>query len=215
MRDSRALLLGFLTLLVVFMVVAEVLGLFNGVDSTVSARTPQVNSLWIEFLTGTAGLAFGVYALAFIIWDVRRRGRVSLDTLNFIVALVAGMILVALLKALTQVPRPGESPMSMAILQALVNADYYAFPSGHATRASILAYFLDRRLPRYRLLWWTYALLIALSRILLHVHWLSDVLFGLILGPWVSVIIESTGDTWRSIYNSIVEKLGVDTLLAE
>jgi undecaprenyl-diphosphatase len=73
-----------------------------------------------------------------------------------------------------------------------------SFPSGHSTAAmavySFLAYIIVRRVPsrrvRFEVIYWTCVLiaLIGFSRIYLRVHFLSDVLGGLLVGTfWLLV----------------------------
>jgi membrane-associated phospholipid phosphatase len=59
-------------------------------------------------------------------------------------------------------------------------------PSGHATTAFALAFSLAKLYPRGRPLWFAYALLLALSRLMVNAHYLSDVFAGVLLG-WLTV----------------------------
>ncbi|WP_456398640.1 phosphatase PAP2 family protein [Palaeococcus sp. (in: euryarchaeotes)] len=213
--DMNNRFLTFLTIIVAGMIAVEWMGLFNGINAYVYAHTPSITTPWVSILTKSAGFgAFGLYVLLFLAWDLRER-RLNFLTLNFILSLFIGMFFVMVLKALTAVPRPNEAYLNLSLAQALLNADYFAFPSGHATRASILACFLGERFPKYKPLWWLYAILIAFLRLLLHVHWFSDVLFALVLGLWISVIVESTAKLWLPIYNSIMQKLRLGVFRVE
>jgi membrane-associated phospholipid phosphatase len=63
------------------------------------------------------------------------------------------------------------------------NTDPHSFPSGHAVRASMLAVFSTAFLPLWLaavLMVW--APLVALARVAMGVHYLSDVLAGIALG---------------------------------
>lgn len=205
-----------LTFTLVSIIIIEYLGLFNGINAYIHAHTPLINSSWVNIITHSASFgAFIIYILLFMVWDFKKRGKLSLETLNLMLSIFLGMFLVGVLKASTAIPRPNEVPLNLAFSQALLNADYFAFPSGHTTRASILAYFLGKRYPKYKITLWGYALLIALSRLLLHVHWFSDVLFALFLGTWVSIIVESTAKLWLLLYNSLVETLRLEVFRVE
>jgi membrane-associated phospholipid phosphatase len=61
-------------------------------------------------------------------------------------------------------------------------------PSGHTTTAFALAFSLSFLYPRLRVLWFSYALLLASSRIMVDAHYLSDVCAGALLG-WATVWI--------------------------
>ncbi len=62
------------------------------------------------------------------------------------------------------------------------NVEYASLPSGHATNAFAAAMAFGALYPWARPLLWTYAVLIALSRVVLTAHFPSDVLAGAIIG---------------------------------
>jgi membrane-associated phospholipid phosphatase len=64
----------------------------------------------------------------------------------------------------------------------LWRVEYASFPSGHATTAFAVAVAFGVLWPRLRLLLWTYAVMIALSRVIVTAHHPSDVLAGAIAG---------------------------------
>jgi lipid A 4'-phosphatase len=63
-----------------------------------------------------------------------------------------------------------------------LRADYWSFPSGHATTAGALAVGLSLLWPRLWPLFWAAALLVAASRIIITEHYLSDVVAGAACG---------------------------------
>ncbi len=58
------------------------------------------------------------------------------------------------------------------------NADLWSFPSGHANTVIVLALALSLFFPRYRILFFVYGILIALSRVIVNAHYFSDILAG-------------------------------------
>jgi len=69
------------------------------------------------------------------------------------------------------------------------NTDPHSFPSGHASRSfmiAVLASFLAT--PGLALVLWVWAPLVALARVAMGVHYLSDVAVGAILGIIVALI---------------------------
>jgi undecaprenyl-diphosphatase len=71
----------------------------------------------------------------------------------------------------------------------LWRADYASFPSGHATTAFSVAVAFGALWPRLRPLLWTYAVAIALSRIIVTAHHPSDVLAGAIAGAVGALLV--------------------------
>ena len=71
----------------------------------------------------------------------------------------------------------------------------YSFPSGHAASAMAGAFVTTLMLPRARALLWALAVLIALSRIYVGVHYPFDVLFGAVIGVGVGALVTG-GRAW-------------------
>ena len=60
--------------------------------------------------------------------------------------------------------------------------DYASFPSGHATTAFAALVAIGAIFPQARALLWIYAVLIALSRVVVTAHHPSDVIAGAVVG---------------------------------
>lgn len=131
----------------------------------------------------------GIYLLAPLtilwLWYWRRQ---RMTALALTVSVAGAGILGAALKILFARPRPTVFP-------PLISELTYSFPSGHTLAAiafyGFIAYLLwqqDRRMGA--VLAWLFALLIALSRIYLGVHYPSDVLGSFSIGLlWLGVVI--------------------------
>ncbi|HLC65917.1 MAG TPA: phosphatase PAP2 family protein [Candidatus Nanoarchaeia archaeon] len=94
------------------------------------------------------------------------------------------------LKLIIMRPRPFS-----VMVVPLLNIVDYSFPSLHAFIAFSLAHTASKILPRYRVLWYGYAVFIAFSRIYLQVHYFSDVVAGAFFGIIVSKLVM---DEWLS-----------------
>ena len=68
-----------------------------------------------------------------------------------------------------------------------LNADYQSFPSGHAACVAAAAFALAVVAPRYRVQFLLAALLLALTRVVIVAHYLSDVVAGAALA-WLVVV---------------------------
>jgi membrane-associated phospholipid phosphatase len=68
------------------------------------------------------------------------------------------------------------------------NTDPHSFPSGHAVRASMLAILSIALLPSWiAVILIVWAPLVALARVAMGVHYLSDVLAGIVIGSLLGV----------------------------
>lgn len=154
-------------------------------------RAPIVTS----FMKSVTLLGGGVtILLSSIIVAVSLAFRKRIDyIIGYLVAVLGGSVLIAVLKAVIHRPRPITGT-------TLIQVGGWSFPSGHAMMSvifyGILSYFIIRALKSWRLqvLSATMAgfmvFLIGLSRIYLQVHYLSDVIAGYVGGLfWLSICI--------------------------
>ncbi len=126
---------------------------------------------------GLAGTLEGVVA-----WTRRTRPTVPLVAW-FGIPISAGIT--RWLKEVVGRPRPWE--ISQAF-EAIPTGMGRSFPSGHATMAFALAAVLSLRWPKGRWIWFSLAAGVALSRIALGLHWVTDVAAGALIG-WGSVLL--------------------------
>lgn len=68
-------------------------------------------------------------------------------------------------------------------------ASGYGFVSNHAANMFGIAIYMSFFYPRWRVLWWIIALLICYSRVYNGVHYFTDVLFGGLIGGFMSYLI--------------------------
>jgi membrane-associated phospholipid phosphatase len=69
------------------------------------------------------------------------------------------------------------------------NVEYASLPSGHSTDAFAAAMAVGALWPRTRPVMWTYAVVIALSRVVLTAHFPSDVVAGAVVGVVGALIV--------------------------
>lgn len=68
---------------------------------------------------------------------------------------------------------------------------YASFPSGHATTAFAVAIAFGALFPRLRPLLWVYAILIAISRVVISTHYPSDVMAGALFGGFGALLVRN------------------------
>jgi membrane-associated phospholipid phosphatase len=110
-----------------------------------------------------------------------------LPTAAFAVAVAAGVAegLTGLLKLITERARP---PLADPQIEALVSLpESHSFPSGHAATAFAAATVVAVLYPRLRAPLLALAVMVALSRVYLGVHFWSDILVGSLLGVVIGV----------------------------
>lgn len=120
--------------------------------------------------------------LAVLPFAARESTRAS--TLRLLGAILAQGALVGVLKALFTRVRPCHALGWCAPLAGSAPRDF-SFPSGHAAGAFAFAAFVALRVPRWGALALLFAALVAASRVVLGVHYPSDVVAGALLGAAV------------------------------
>jgi undecaprenyl-diphosphatase len=106
-------------------------------------------------------------------------------------ASVIGAFLVGIiLKTVIHRPRPFEAMNLISIVPTSLSS----FPSGHAIAVFSLLPYLSQYFPRHKVYFWIIAILVALSRIYLGVHYLSDVIAGAFIGYCMGMVALYFGD---------------------
>ena len=181
MRVSVAGLVGFIVVTTLV-----VLGAAAGVDRPIHDAAQPIASASLDVFASAVSLLgrtdiallIALVAGAILLWRGRAEG---------LVALLIPVVLAAdsLVKTLVARPRPPTGAgHSVELLPQLLakSAETFAFPSSHIALVAFLAVALGAALPKWRPLFWALVVLVALTRIYLNKHWLTDVVAGALLG---------------------------------
>ncbi len=129
--------------------------------------------------TGGTILALVVIVLAYKRWKQTAR------------SIVAGLMIqtatVQALKHLSGRPRPADFDKLTVFYGP--STDFHSFPSSHAAFAFMLATVVGAYFPRWRWLAYAGAGVIALSRVLLDRHFISDVMVGAFIGYMAAFLV--------------------------
>ncbi len=98
-------------------------------------------------------------------------------TMVAVAAVLFSMGVATIIKYIVRRPRPHDRHEFYAL-----RYDRYAFPSGHATRMGAIAVVIGQLEPHLAIPGYALAMTVALCRVLVGVHYLSDVLGGLLIG---------------------------------
>jgi undecaprenyl-diphosphatase len=102
---------------------------------------------------------------------------------------VPGLV-VTIVKRIIGRARPAAAGEDVFLFKFLLwRVEYASFPSGHATTAFATAIAFGTLWPRLRPLFWTYAIVIALSRVIVTAHHPSDVVAGAIAGAVGALLV--------------------------
>lgn len=107
----------------------------------------------------------------------------------FLAIALPGLV-VTIAKRIIGRARPGVAGEDVFLYKFFLwRADHASFPSGHATTAFAAAVAFGVLWPRLRPLMWSYAIVIALSRVIVTAHHPSDVVAGAIAGAVGALLV--------------------------
>jgi undecaprenyl-diphosphatase len=146
---------------------------------------PQKRWLWnLSGFFAHSGDSWFWLAALFILWLFTRNAWHARSALMAAGILVLAVLVLAVKFSVRRSRPPGEWG---AIYR---NTDPHSFPSGHAARAALLAVMsLGLGPVWFAILILAWAPLVSLARVAMGVHYLSDVLAGMVLGVIIGLLI--------------------------
>jgi len=130
--------------------------------------------------------------ISILLWKRKRKWIVPVW-----LSLISTVIITYILKYIINRPRPFQEGFSH-----IITAPSPSFPSAHSSAVFAIIPFLYILYPKGRIIWMTLGLVVLFSRIYLGVHYLSDVLFGTLIGMAIATFfIYSTDKKWFTKLN--------------
>ena len=126
------------------------------------------------------------YAMLLLVWYVQGLSY-SLQILYVFVGSLMGTTIYKILKQKTVRPRPYQ--VHQVIVMGERPLDHFSFPSGHTLHAVMISILLGYIVPALLLLMLPFTVLVALSRMVLGLHYPSDVLVGAVIGAIVAGVV--------------------------
>jgi undecaprenyl-diphosphatase len=165
-------------------------GRLAALDLAACRAMQQRTGEWVRTLLalvsrGGDGWVWGSCALVLLLVDATGAGFVTV--LEMAVAAAIGLPLYRVLKQRMARPRPCAAAGSglVALVPAL---DLYSFPSGHTLHAVAFTAVILGHYPTLAWLLIPFSVLVALSRVVLGLHYPSDVLAGAALGSLLGLL---------------------------
>jgi len=150
---------------------------------SVNHHSPIRKFFQIATLSGTAFFWFVIIPL----WYYFLNGEDEAITFGFVTIIM--LIPVFLLKQSIRRSRPDFKDTRYGA----VIFDEWSFPSGHATRSTYVVILMALYVPEFVILWILWALIMIISRLILGVHYISDIIAGILLSSIAMIIFYLIG----------------------
>ncbi len=169
---------------------AQIFSLIN------SVQNPVLDAIML-LITNIATLYIGVPIVLALAYLSKNRKLLA----DLFVGLIIGIALTLLLKMVIARPRP-EDIINVGFW---VSANFSSFPSDHASTAFVMFGIMGHHLKKWKVWFYLLAVLIAVSRVYLGVHYPTDILAGAFIGILVSqlTIKYKLGDRLRKAIGRI------------
>ena len=151
----------------------------------------------VQFWIGAAIIS------VFFLFTIPKKARkhVAWFVFEALPAVIMGWVITQTLKILFKIPRPCSYLTSCPTT--------YSFPSGHATVifAAVTVLSLHYKDRRFTFFLFIFACLVALSRIMLNVHRIEDIVFGSIIGLVTGFLVQKAYMNYEEGIKEFVSEL--------
>lgn len=148
----------------------------------VSLQNPLITSILNVFEPTLFVIAFGGVMIVFSLWKKKK---------NYILPIFSSLILATLISYGLKFIFMRARPFNFVEYIPFLNLIDYSFPSSHCVAMFAMLPILDKEFKNLRYLWLAVALIVAFTRLYFGVHYLSDVIFGSVIGYLIGLLIVS------------------------
>jgi undecaprenyl-diphosphatase len=152
-------------------------------------RFRSLDQFFILFTDSASFVAYSIPVLFLIYAFIKKNRLLRINGLQMLCSILLNTLLVTVIKNIVKRQRPYEMDN---LIDKLTGGGGFSFPSGHTADAFVIASAVTLLLKRNRWLLiplWTWALIVGYSRIMLGVHYLSDVVASMLIGSSCAIFI--------------------------
>lgn len=136
------------------------------------------------------------YAMLMVVWYLQGLSY-SLQIIYVFLGSLIGTAIYKVLKQKTVRPRPYQ--VHQVIVMGERPLDHFSFPSGHTLHAVMISILLGYIVPALLVLMLPFTVLVALSRMVLGLHYPSDVLVGAVIGATVAGVVIASASLFHLV----------------
>jgi undecaprenyl-diphosphatase len=160
-------------------------------EMTVKLRNPILDPIMVWFSHEITVFVVLVIMCALFLYEERKNKYIAPLFISFFTAVFISFIIKLMVMRLRPI---GETYFALNLLGTAFNIPDYSFPSVHSAMAFCVLPILDKEFKKLKLFWIFFAVMIALSRIYLNQHYLSDCIAGGIIGYFTGAYILKLGE---------------------
>lgn len=185
-RDRQIYLFAF------FLIAASVSFALDPYASSLAAavRNPFLDNI-MEWFSHEISVFFILVVISAMFMYEERKSKFIIPLL---ISFFVGLIVSYAFKFLIMRVRPeGIVYVTISIFDMMIKFPDYSFPSSHAALAFSVLPVLDREFRKVKYFWIFFSVIVAVSRVYLNYHYLSDVVAGCIIGYLAGYLVLKAG----------------------
>ena len=168
-------------------------------------RTGFLDKFFLGITFISSKIIIFIFLFALFLWKKKKRK----STFPLIITIASTAIVGFLIKIIVRRPRPYQLGL-ISVFPALREASHliwdFSMPSFHTMFVFSVIPLLSKEFPKFKIYWIVLSVLVALSRVYLGVHFMSDVLVGGFLGYLIGLLVVKLEDKYK-ILNKTYKKI--------